>query len=380
MNIYEKIGLQKVINASGRMTILGVSTLSKESIRAFEEGSSNFVVIEDLMNKAGEMISKYTGGEDTCITSSASAGIAISVASLISGEDQVIAENLHISGIKKREIIIQKGHVINYGAPIKTIIELGGGKLVEVGQSNHTSVENIRGSITENTVGLFYVKSHHSVQKGMLSLEKLIETGREYSLPVIVDAAAEEDLRTYVRLGADMVIYSGSKAIEGAASGFITGKKELIDNCKLQYKGIGRAMKVDKGIIMSLLKALEIYSQKDEEKINKENKRKAEILAEKLKSIENIETSVEKDEAGREIYRVEMRLSKNSAEEPEINAGELIRQLESGNPAIYTRNYYKDQGNIHFDMRSINEKEIDEICLRIKEIMENLYKNSAKKI
>ena len=357
MNIYEKLGLQKVINASGRMTILGVSVLSEECAESFKEGSQNFVVIEDLMEKAGEIVSKYTGGEDSCIVSSASAGIAISTASLITKDSITAAENLHILETKKREIIIQKGHVVNYGAPVKTMIELGGGKLVEVGQSNLSS----EGNITENTVGLFYVKSHHSVQKGMLSLEKMIEIGKKYNLPVIVDAAAEEDLEKYIRMGADLVIYSGSKALEGAASGFITGKKELVKNCKLQYKGIGRAMKVDKGVIMCLLKALEIYSLRDEKKIDEENRKKAEKLSELLGNINGTETSVVKDEAGRDIYRTELKLQED--------ASGVIKKLETGNPAIYTRNYYKNQGKIHFDMRSVDEKDLVLIAERIREVL-----------
>ena len=364
MNIYEKIGLQKVINASGRMTILGVSVLSDKSTEGFKDGSQNFVVMEDLMNKAGEIVSTYTKAEASCVTSSASAGIAIATASLITKDSQTMAENLHILNTEKREIIIQKGHVVNYGAPIKTMIELGGGKLVEVGQSNLTSEENITGNINENTAGIFYVKSHHSVQKGMLSLEKTIEIGKKYNIPVVVDAAAEEDLEKYIAMGTDMVIYSGSKAIEGPASGFITGKKELIQNCKLQYKGIGRAMKVDKGVIMSLLSALEQYSQKDEEKIEKAIKEKAELLAKELEGIKGTEISVVKDEAGREIYRTEMKLK-----ETKLNAEELIKELEGGNPAIYTRNYYKNQGKIHFDMRSVDEKEISSIYKRIEEIL-----------
>lgn len=366
MNIYEKIGLQKVINASGRMTILGVSTLSDTSVEGFREGSQNFVVIADLMEKAGEIVSKYTKGEASCVISSASAGIAIATASLITKDNLTMTENLHILDTAKREIIIQKGHVVNYGAPIKTMIELGGGKLIEVGQSNLTSEENITGNINENTVGIFYVKSHHSVQKGMLSLEKVVEIGKKYNIPVVVDAAAEEDLTKYVELGSDMVIYSGSKAIEGPASGFITGRKDLIKNCSLQYKGIGRAMKVDKGIIMSLLNALEQYSQKDESKIEKENKNKAELLAEELKAVKGAEVSVVKDEAGREIYRTELKILKESG----ITAEEVIKELEGGNPAIYTRNYYKNQGKIHFDMRSVEEKEIGNIFKRVKELLE----------
>lgn len=365
MNIYEKLGLQKVINASGRMTILGVSVLSEECAESFKEGSQNFVVIEDLMEKAGEIISRYTGGEDSCVVSSASAGIAISTASLITKDSVTAAENLHILETKKREIIMQKGHVVNYGAPIKTMIELGGGKLVEVGQSNLSSEDNITGNITENTVGLFYVKSHHSVQKGMLSLEKMVEIGKKYNLPVIVDAAAEEDLKKYVGLGADLVIYSGSKALEGAASGFITGRKDLVKNCKLQYKGIGRAMKVDKGVIMCLLKALEIYSLRDEKRIDEENKRKAEELSKKLSELKGIETSVVKDEAGREIYRAELKVSGLGV----LDAGGIIKELEKGNPAIYTRNYYKNQGKIHFDMRSVDEKDIIEIVKRVREVL-----------
>ena len=38
---------------------------------------------------------------------------------------------------------------------------------------------------------------------------------RKHNLPLIVDAAAEEDLMCYYQMGADLVIYSGAKAIEG---------------------------------------------------------------------------------------------------------------------------------------------------------------------
>jgi D-glucosaminate-6-phosphate ammonia-lyase len=63
---------------------------------------------------------------------------------------------------------------------------------------------------------------------------------------VIVDAAAEEDLRLYVSQGADLVIYSGAKAFNAPTSGFITGKREWIECCKAQHHGIARAMKIGK--------------------------------------------------------------------------------------------------------------------------------------
>ena len=68
--IYEKIGLQRVVNASGRMTYLGVSTLSDEVAKSAVEGGQSYVVIADLIKKAGELISKHTGAEDACAQSS----------------------------------------------------------------------------------------------------------------------------------------------------------------------------------------------------------------------------------------------------------------------------------------------------------------------
>ncbi len=69
------------------------------------------------------------------------------------------------------------------------------------------------------TAAILYIKSHHCVQKSMLSVEQAAVVARKHDLPLIVDAAAEEDLHTYYRSGADLVIYSGAKAIEGPTSG-----------------------------------------------------------------------------------------------------------------------------------------------------------------
>ncbi|MDR2008321.1 MAG: SelA-like pyridoxal phosphate-dependent enzyme, partial [Alphaproteobacteria bacterium] len=134
-NIYTTLGLQRVINGSGRMTYLGVSTFSAGVAQAFLSASQNYVIVDDLLNILGQKISQFTGGEDTCITASASAGIVLSVAGIIARDDLVLIENLpHVMG--KNQIILPKGHAIHYGAPIATMVGLGGGQLVEAGQAN----------------------------------------------------------------------------------------------------------------------------------------------------------------------------------------------------------------------------------------------------
>ena len=76
-------------------------------------------------------------------------------------------------------------------------------------------------------------------------------------MPVIVDAAAEPDVRPFLRAGASIVISSGHKAMGAPTSGLLCGRKELIRACYLQNWGIGRAMKVGKEGIAGLMVAVE---------------------------------------------------------------------------------------------------------------------------
>lgn len=83
-----------------------------------------------------------------------------------------------------------KGHNVQYGAPVETMIYLGGGKLVEVGYANEGKAEHIEDAIGENTAAILYVKSHHAVQKNMISVEEAWEVAQRNNIPLIVDAAS----------------------------------------------------------------------------------------------------------------------------------------------------------------------------------------------
>ncbi|ADL69183.1 pyridoxal phosphate-dependent enzyme [Thermoanaerobacterium thermosaccharolyticum DSM 571] len=366
MNVYEKIGLKKVINASGKMTALGATAVSQEVAEMIKKASMEYVEISSLIDKAGEIISKYTGGDDSCVTVGASAGIAISVAATIAKDNLSLIEKMPKSDGLKNEIIIQKGHSINFGAPINQMIMLGGGIPVEVGQANKVEYQHVEKAINDKTTALIYIKSHHTVQKGMLSIEKMIEIAHNHKLPLIIDAAAEEDLKKYVKLGADMVIYSGGKAIGGPTSGFITGKEEWIKYCKEQYKGIGRAMKVGKENIMGLLKAIELYGKADVEGKALENRNKMNDMVKELNLIKGIEAVLIRDEAGRDIYRARIKIDE---EKVGMTAFELIKRLETGDIAIYTRDYYANIGYIDIDPRPLNDGDEKIIISRIAEII-----------
>lgn len=359
----QDLGLRKVINASGRMTILGGSTVDKEIISVMEEALNVYVEMDDLQRKSSEYIANLLESEAAYVTSSASAGIALTIASLIAKENLTAIENIFKYSRKNpNKVIIQKGHSVNYGAPIQTMINLGGGEVVEVGYSNECKKEHIETVIDEETIALLYVKSHHAVQKNMISLEEMSEIAKKYELPLIIDAAAEENLRLYPKLG-DIVVYSGTKAIEGPTSGLVVGKEKYVKNIKLQNKGIGRAFKIGRENILAIAKALDIYLNKKKE--NKIEIKELEDFLEKVKKIKNITGKISKDSSGREIYRVELDFG--------IGRCETVKErLKTGEIAIYTRDYLCNLGKLEIDPRPLKSGDLDIICKRIEEIIQEI--------
>ncbi|STU58594.1 L-seryl-tRNA(Sec) selenium transferase-related protein [Klebsiella pneumoniae] len=82
-SIFEKYHLKQVINTSGRMTALGVSTPRPEVVEAAMAGMNQYFEMKDLVNKTGEYIAKLLDVEGATVVSCASAGIAQSVAAVL---------------------------------------------------------------------------------------------------------------------------------------------------------------------------------------------------------------------------------------------------------------------------------------------------------
>lgn len=369
MEVYEEIELKRIINGSGKMTALGASALDDEVVEYMGKASKEYVDMDSLIDRAGKIIAEYVEAEDACVTIGAAATIAMSVAGIITNGDISKIEKIPFIDEDKKEIIIQKGHCVNFGAPIVQMIALGGGVPVEVGQVNSVKAYHIEEAISEKTAALIYIKSHHCVQKGMVPLEDMIGIAKKHDIPIIVDAAAEEDLKRYIHLGADLVAYSGGKAICGPTSGFIAGSKELINSCKLQYKGIGRAMKVGKENIMGLLKAMDLYSQKDKKLIIEAQKKTMEGLEKEVNKLKGLKATITQDEAGREIYRLKILVDDRVLG---VDANYIIDKFQNGNPSVYTRNHYSNIGIIYIDPRPLKAGDDEVILERLKEIISEL--------
>lgn len=347
-----KYGLKRVINASGRMSILGVSAPTDSVMEAMKTGGQNYVEMFDLVDKSGQYVADRLGSEAAVVVNSASSGIALCVAAMITKGNERLSLRMHQENIPQNEIILLKGHNVQYGAPIETMIYLGGGKLVEAGYANEGKAKHVEECIGEKTAAILYVKSHHAVQKNMASIEEVWEVAQRKCVPLIVDAAAEEDLRAYVNIS-DLVIYSGSKAIEGPTSGIVAGKRNYIDWVKVQFHGIGRSMKVGKESVFGLLQALDEYEVKED--TSEAEKTSLQPLL-SLNEVDGVRASIVQDEAGRSISRARIHIDSALIG---ITAEQIVTRLREGNPAIYTRDYGAKEGHFDIDPRSLKGDDLE---------------------
>lgn len=362
MDLSTKYKLKEVINASGKMTILGVSTVSSSVQKAQQLAGERFFEISDLVEKTGTYIANLLGVEGAVVVSSASAGIAQSIAAIIGKGNLYHLYHPYERRGEKREIILPKGHNVDYGTSIELMIAQGGGELVEAGYANMCSAAHLEMMITSQTAAIFYVKSHHTVQKSMLTVSEAIEVAHHHHLPLIVDAAAEEDLIHYSKLGADLVIYSGAKAIEGPSSGLVIGKTQLIHWVRQQSQGLGRSMKIGKENILGFTQAIEDYLTFGVETGEAMRQRLAPFISQ-LNQLEGITAKEIQDSAGRAIYRAEVTFTNPKS------ASEVAAQLKANNPAIYTREYRVNNGIIEFDIRAVSSLEMAKICQSLKGIL-----------
>ncbi|WP_165452541.1 PLP-dependent transferase [Paenibacillus thalictri] len=365
MNPYESIQLPNVINAAGKMTYLGSSAVLPEVARTMSESARSFVDMAQLKATVQRKIAAMVEAEAACVTSCAAAGIVVSVAAALTGTDLDKVEALPLIKGGKREVILQKGHAVSFGANLTQMIRMTGAEVKEIGTVNGVKPYHLKGAINEATAAIVYVVSHHAVSSEMLSLREVTDIAALHGIPVIVDAAAEVDLQLYLAQGATAVIYSGHKAIGGPTSGLIIGSKPFMEACWLQEKGYARAMKIGKENIMGLYASLEAYMRLDQQSLTESYANIVDVLQREVTGIPGLSTRTAWD-ATRPIPRLQLIVG----DEAGLTAKQLIGLLEQGTPSIRTRNHLADEGIIQFDPRELRLEEIGQIGTMLRSILD----------
>ena len=293
--IYDTLGVAPVINAAGTNTRLSGGMMHPEVTAAMAEAATACVEMHDLQAAASRVIAGATGAEAGIVTAGASAALMLGAAACLAGLDVAAMDTLPQAG-PRDEFIIARSQRNMYDRALR----VAGARLIEIGIPDRFSGAGVRdasaaeiaAAIGPRTAGILWVAQPWSEP----ALPDLARVAHAAGVPVLVDAAAQlppaATLRRFFEDGADLVCFSGGKAIGGPqASGILAGRRDLVASALLQMldldlpegqfrlppefagnatpprlpqHGIGRSCKTGKEEIVGLLVALRRFAAEDD--------------------------------------------------------------------------------------------------------------------
>jgi L-seryl-tRNA(Ser) seleniumtransferase len=268
----------------------------------------------------------------------------------------------------RHRVLIQKGHCVQYGAPINQAIRLAGATAIEVGVVNGCLPEELRHELQKGDVAaVLAVESHHTVQSGWVKLPQLIELVHEFDVPVIVDGAAQDlRLREIIGYGADLLIVSAHKYLCSTTGGVVAGRKELVDAVYLQNKGIGRGMKAGKEAIFGAMAALEYRMQQDLPAWTAEQDRKVQLILNQLNDVPGLSLSIDADPNGCPFSRARLTPDEKITGH---TAQSLAAALIEGDPTIVPRAHHDEEGYLTLDSIEMTDDEIELTCRKVRTVL-----------
>lgn len=283
-------GCPTIINAAGPVTRLSGAPLAPGVLEAMAEAERASVDMFELQAHASRAIARATGAEAGVVTTGAAAGLMLATAACLARLD-VGRMNALPDTDGPNEIIVARGQRNGYDHACRA----AGARFTEIGMSEGLAGAGIRdaepweyeAALGPRTAAILYVEGPRSQPP----LAEVAGVARANDIPLIVDAAAElppaRNLERFVAEGADLVAYSGGKALGGpAGTGILCGRQDLIASAALQFldmdiaraawsppddfidksqlrglprQGIGRGCKPGKHEIFGLLAALDHF-------------------------------------------------------------------------------------------------------------------------
>ncbi len=270
----ENPSLTPLINATGVVlhTNLGRAPMSEDAITAMNVIARRYNNLEfDLATgKRGTrqahfepILCELTGAEAAFVVNNNAAAVLLAMSAVAKG----------------KEVIVSRGQGVQIGGGfrIPDVMQQGGARLVEVGTTNCTYIEDYERAITPRTAALLRVHSSNFKIVGFIHsvpIEELVALGNKYNLPVFDDIGSgalfdtaeygldpEPTVQASVAAGASLTMFSGDKLLGGPQAGIILGKKELIR--KLEKHPLARAVRIDKVRIAGLTATILHYLKGD---------------------------------------------------------------------------------------------------------------------
>jgi D-glucosaminate-6-phosphate ammonia-lyase len=358
-------GLRPIINVSGTMTVFGASIMVPQAVAAMAAIAGEFVEMAALHDAANRVIVRLTGAQAGFVTASCASAISLSVAACITGQRLLAIERLPQTSGLRREVLVQLGHLVGYGASLEQSIRITGARVVPVGTVSMVQPYQLEEAITEDTACAVFVVSHMTVQYAMLTLEQTCRICHAKGVPVIVDAASEYDLQCFLARGADLVVYSGHKFLGGPTSGIVAGREELVRAAALQNRGIGRGMKVGKESIAGVLAALEAWEIRDHASVRATEDAALDLWLRSLQPFTDLDCRLLPDPTGNPLQRLRVRPLPQSV----WNARSLADALAAGDPPVMVRDYQTDLGHIDLDPCNLHPGEAQKVAAQLTAVL-----------
>ena len=264
--------LRELINATGVIlhTNLGRAPLANAAIEAMSSVARGYSNLEyDI--EAGARGSRYahcadllrelTGAEDALVVNNGAAALVLALNTLA----------------KDRGAVISRGELVEIGGSfrIPEIMERSGARLVEIGTTNRTHLEDYRQALGSNDDIGVVMKVHRSnfTIEGFVAEARIAELApivAEAGLPLIHDLGSgllipldalgltgEPTARDALGEGATLVTMSGDKLLGGPQAGIIVGEQAVV--AALRRNPLARSYRVDKLTLAALEATLALY-------------------------------------------------------------------------------------------------------------------------
>jgi L-seryl-tRNA(Ser) seleniumtransferase len=396
-DIYRRRGVRTLINAKGPSTRLSGGIMRPEVIAAMADAAGQCVDMAELEAHASQVIADLTGAEAGYVASGAAACLLLATAACVTGLEPGRMARLPDTAGMKNEVIVVRSQRNFYDHAVRA----AGIRLVEVGLPDRYAGAGVRDAepweiadaITDRTAAVFYVADRFARP----SLADVVKVAHAAGMPVIVDAAAQlppqSNLRRFIAEGADLVAFSGGKAINGPqGTGILAGRRDLIMAAALQHldldifweqwspppalidkarlkgvpqHGIGRPCKVGKEQIIGLLAALELFVVEGDAARHQRWRDLAETLANGLSGLAGCRIALEGTENIEEVPTVSLLLPKDG----KLSALDLVIALQNGAPAIHADPTLCDRGCVSFNPMCLQPGEAEIVAAAVRRLI-----------
>src|SRR4051812_12471183 len=257
--------LRRVLNATGVLvhTNLGRAPLSAQALARVAEVGAGYSNLEydvsdgrrgSRQDHVAAILGRVTGAEAALVVNNNAAAVLLAVAALAEG----------------RDVLVSRGELVEIGDGfrIPEVLARSGARLVEVGTTNRTRIEDYGRAAGDRTAPILRVHPSNFRIVGFTErpdLGELVQASERLGLLLVDDLGSgvlspvgeEPTVQGSISAGAHLVTFSGDKLLGGPQAGIAAGRADLVE--RLRRHPLQRALRADKLTIAALEGTLALY-------------------------------------------------------------------------------------------------------------------------